>query len=68
VILNFIVNVDHLTDKELEFYGWFRINQGEKFSLYWNPRYNEAQPVENNRHGILWWTTGTTPSRWAWAL
>lgn len=44
---NYIVEVSHLDDEKLAFFGWVRIDQGEEFSLYWSPRYNETQPVSN---------------------
>jgi hypothetical protein len=44
---NFIVRIDHLSEDQLCFFGWVRIDSGEEFSLYWNPRYNETQPVAN---------------------
>jgi hypothetical protein len=46
--MNFIVKVDHLSDEQLAFYGWVRIDEGAEFSLYWSPRYNETQPVSND--------------------
>ena len=45
---NFIVNIEHLTDDQLCFFGWIRLDSGNEFSLYWNPRYNEIQPVSND--------------------
>ena len=52
---NFIVNIDHLTDTQLTFFGWIRVDQGGEFSLYWSPRYNETQPVSNDppRHLVV---------------
>lgn len=45
--MNFVVRIDHLTDRQLEFFGWMNIRKGEEFSLYWSPHYNETQPVAN---------------------
>jgi hypothetical protein len=45
---NFVVRVDHLTEDQLSFFGWIRLDTGDEFSLYWNPRYNETQPVSND--------------------
>ncbi len=50
---NFIVNISHLSDGELEFFGWVLVDKGEEFSLYWNPRYNESQPVDNKHPRYL---------------
>jgi hypothetical protein len=36
-----------LSDQQLAFYGWVAVHTGDEFSLYWNPRYNETQPVSN---------------------
>lgn len=44
---NFIVRVDHLDDQQLAFYGWICVDQDDEFTLYWNPRHNEMQPVSN---------------------
>ena len=44
---NFIVKIDNITDEQLEFAGWIKVDQGEEFSAYWNPHYNEFQPVSN---------------------
>lgn len=44
---NFIVRIDHLSDQELEFFGWVRVHSGGEFSTYWSPRYDEFQPVSN---------------------
>ena len=46
--MNFIVNIDHLSDRELSFFGWVKVDDGDEFSLYWNPRYNEFQPISND--------------------
>jgi len=45
---NFIVRIDHLSDQQLEFFGWIKVDTGAEFSLYWNPRYNETQSVSND--------------------
>jgi hypothetical protein len=45
---NFIVRIDHLTDEQLSFFGWEMIDKGNTYSLYWNARYNESQPVSND--------------------
>jgi hypothetical protein len=45
---NFIIKVDGLTDAQLSFFGWIMVDRGDEFSLYWNPRYNEEQPVSND--------------------
>lgn len=45
---NYIVNISHLSDAELEFFGWIAADRGDEFSLYWNPRYNETQAVSND--------------------
>ena len=45
---NFVVNVDHLNDQQMSFFGWLNVDQGEEFSVYWNPRYNEFQVVSND--------------------
>lgn len=52
---NFIVDVDRLTDDQLSFYGWVRLDTGVEFSIYWNPKYNETQPVSNEapRHLVV---------------
>ncbi|HEY8098238.1 MAG TPA: hypothetical protein VIE65_19430 [Methylobacter sp.] len=44
----FIVRIDHLTESQLEFFGWLKVDQDSEFSIYWNPRYNEAQVVSND--------------------
>jgi hypothetical protein len=44
----FFVRVDHLTDEKLSFFGWELIDKGNKYSAYWNARYNEIQPVSND--------------------
>lgn len=44
---SFIVNVSHLTDSQLEFFGWVKFHQGDEFTTYWNPRYNEYQLLNN---------------------
>jgi hypothetical protein len=44
---NFIVIISHLTDGQLEFFGWIFVYKDHEYSLYWNPRYNETQPVSN---------------------
>ena len=46
--MNFMVNVDDLNDDQLSFFGWIRVHTGEEFSTFWNPRYNEEQPVSNS--------------------
>lgn len=43
----YIVQIDHLTDSQLEFFGWIKVDEGDEFSTYWSPRYNEHQLVEN---------------------
>lgn len=50
---NYIVNISHLSDDKLEFFGWYRIDSGKEFSLYWNPRFNETQPVANDGKRLL---------------
>jgi hypothetical protein len=51
--MNFVVRIDHLSDEQLEFFGWVRAHFGPTFSLYWNPRYNEYQPVQNDIPRVL---------------
>ena len=50
---NFIVDVSHLTDDQLVFFGWVLVEKDEEFSLCWNPRYNETQPVTNAKPRYL---------------
>ena len=45
--MNFSVDVTGLTDDQLQFYGWFKTESNEEFSIYWNSRYNERQVVQN---------------------
>jgi hypothetical protein len=46
--MNFIVRIDHLDDDQLAFFGRIKVHEGEEFSIYWNPRYSEEQPVSNS--------------------
>lgn len=50
---NFIVQVDHLSDDQLEFFGWLKVEAHAEFSLYWHPGYNETQPVSNESPRFL---------------
>lgn len=43
----YLVRVDHLSDQQLNFFGWFREAEGEEFSIYWHPHSDERQPVSN---------------------
>lgn len=45
---NFIVRIDHLSDQQLEFFGWLVLDRGDEFTLYWCPQNNETQPVSND--------------------
>ena len=42
------VNIDALSDDELRIHGWILEHNGEEFSVYWNPRYNEYQVIQNS--------------------
>lgn len=45
--MSWSVRVDHLTDDQLVFFGWYRVHTGEEFSVYYCPRYGESQVVQN---------------------
>lgn len=47
IIERYWVNVDHLDDRDLEFFGWILFDRGPKWSQYWNPRYNEYVTIRN---------------------
>jgi hypothetical protein len=51
--MNYIVNVTHLNDDDLSFFGWEKIRENDEFVLYWSHRYNEPQVVSKNSPRFL---------------
>ena len=39
------VSVDHLTDPELEFFGWYKVREDDKFVMYERPYGDDPQIV-----------------------
>jgi hypothetical protein len=50
---NFCVRIDHLSDQELSFFGWEKVQSDQEFGTYWNARYNEFQPVSETEPRYL---------------
>ena len=46
--LFYLVEVSHLSDAQLTFYGWHKVSGNATFGKYWSARYNETQVVQNN--------------------
>ena len=44
-MIYYVVNVDNFSDAHLCMFGWVLVDEDSNYGLYWNPRYNEHQPI-----------------------
>ena len=40
------VCIDHLSDDELEFYGWYKVQENDEFVVYQRPYGSEQQVID----------------------
>ncbi|RWJ39802.1 MAG: hypothetical protein EOR36_24770 [Mesorhizobium sp.] len=45
----FFVSINHLSDAQLEFYGWYLVRENEEFKVYGRPYDGEEQIVSRDR-------------------